>query len=119
MALMTFELPHGIKGTTEEGETLLYREVGLRELNAGDIIDAQLEAEQVIVKNGQVLSYVSDVMMGIGLLRRQVEFVGEIKGPLSLSQIKRLHVEDLNTLQTKGRELDMALNKDLAERGRS
>lgn len=118
MALTTFELEHGLAGTNEEGETLLYREVGLRELTAADLIDAQIDAEKVVVQNGKAIAYTSDVLYGLNLLCRQVEYIGAMKGPLSIKQLKKLHRDDMGLLQAKAQELDMALAEALANRGR-
>lgn len=119
MAIMTFELEHGLKATaTEGGDALLYREVGLRELTTGDLIDAQLESEKVVVQGGKAVAYTSDVLYGLNLLRRQVEYIGELPGPLSLSQIRKLHPDDFGLIQSKADELDTALMEALAERGR-
>jgi len=119
MAITTFELEHGLKATDEEGESLLYREVGLRELTAADLIDAQIDSEKVVVQHGKAIAYTSDVLYGLNLLCRQVEYIGQMKGPLNIKQLKKLHVEDFSLLQTKAQELDMALAEALAERGRS
>ena len=119
MALTTFELEHGLTGTDEEGETLLYREVGLRELTSADLIDAQIDSEKVVVQHGKAIAYTSDVLYGLNLLCRQVEYIGQMKGPLSIKQLKKLHVDDFSLLQAKAQELDMALAEALAARGRS
>ncbi|MGU5685200.1 phage tail assembly protein [Aeromonas allosaccharophila] len=119
MALTTFDLEHGLTGTDEEGETLLYREVGLRELTAADLIDAQIDSEKVVVQHGKAIAYTSDVLYGLNLLCRQVEYIGQMKGPLSIKQLKKLHVDDFSLLQAKAQELDMALAEALAARGRS
>lgn len=119
MALITFELEHGLKAVGSDGESLLYREVGLRELTTADLIKAQLDAEKVVVQNGKAVAYTSDVMYGLNLLCRQVDYIGEIKGPLSLKMLEKLHVDDFSLLQLKATELDGALMEALAERGRS
>lgn len=119
MALITFELEHGLKAVGSDGESLLYREVGLRELTTADLIKAQLDAEKVVVQNGKAVAYTSDVMYGLNLLCRQVDYIGEIKGPLSLKMLEKLHVDDFSMLQLKATELDGALMEALAERGRS
>ena len=59
MALITFQLEHGLKAMGSGDEPLLYREVGLRELTAADLIDAQLDAEKVVVQNGKAVAYTS------------------------------------------------------------
>lgn len=119
MAVITFELLHGIEAKGSGDEPLLYREVGLRELTTADLIKAQLDAEKVVVQNGKAVSYTSDVMYGLNLLCRQVDYIGEIKGPLSLKMLEKLHVDDFSLLQLKATELDGALMEALAERGRS
>lgn len=118
MALITFQLEHGLKAVGSGDEPLLYREVGLRELTAADLIDAQIDAEKVVVQNGKAIAYTSDVLYGLNLLCRQVEYIGEIPGPLTINMIKKLHVEDFGLLQSKAQELDMALTEELAKRGR-
>ncbi|MGY4028231.1 phage tail assembly protein [Aeromonas rivuli] len=119
MALITFQLEHGLKAMGSGDEPLLYRDVGLRELTSADLIDAQLEAEKVVVQNGKAVAYTSDVLYGLNLLGRQVEYIGEFKGPLDIKVLKKLHVDDFGLLQSKAQELDMALAEALAERGRS
>jgi phage FluMu protein gp41 len=119
MALITFELLHGIEAKGSGDEPLLYREVGLRELTTADLIKAQLDAEKVVVQNGKAVAYTSDVMYGLNLLCRQVDYIGEIKGPLSLKMLEKLHIDDFSMLQAKANELDGALMEALAERGRS
>lgn len=119
MALITFQLEHGLKAMGGGDEPLLYRDVGLRELTSADLIDAQVEAEKVVVQNGKAISYTSDVLYGLNLLCRQVEYIGEIKGPLDIKILKKLHVDDFGLLQSKAQELDMALAEALAARGRS
>lgn len=67
MAIMTFNLDHGLK----VGDVAHF-EVGLRELESGDYIDAQIAAEKVIVNQDKAISYTSDVLYGIELLLRQI-----------------------------------------------
>lgn len=95
MAQMTLTLIHGYvtgKGTDDE---IRHRTVTFRELTSKDVIDAQLEAERVVIgENGKAVAYCSEVLMGLGMLRRQIASVGEIPGPLSLKQIYAFHPED-------------------------
>lgn len=104
MAIMTFNLDDG---ATFGGN--LYHEVGLRELNSKDVIDAQLSAEQVTIINGKPMAYTSDVRMGIELLRRQIDFVGDFKGPLSIKDLSKFSPRDLTMIQSKASELDALL----------
>lgn len=114
MAIMTFDLSHGLK----VGEQTHF-EVGLKELNSGDYIDAQLAAEKVIVVDGKAVAYTSDVMYGLELLVRQVEYIGKVQGPISVKELRKLHQDDFTLLQQKATELDQLIAKELAERGRS
>lgn len=118
MGVLDFKLQHGLKVAGGDDGPALYFDVALRELTAADIIDAQIEAEQVIVQNGRAMAYVSDVRMGLGLMRRQIESIGEMNGPIDIKLLRRLHPDDLALLQAKTRELDLALAQEIADRGR-
>ncbi|WP_417880318.1 phage tail assembly protein [Vibrio sp.] len=119
MAIMTFELTHGYKA----GETT-HLEVGLRELTPKDVFDAQMAAEKVGIVNDRPYAYTSDAHMGMELLARQVEYIGEIKGPLSVKELLKLETEDFALIQSKASELDQLLlpqeiMEGVEERGRS
>lgn len=119
MAVMTFNLEHGYK----VGEAT-HLEVGLRELTPKDVFDAQIAAEKVGVVNDRAVAYTSDVQMGMELLARQVQYIGEVQGPMSVKEILKLHTSDFALLQSKASELDMLLLPQEAlegveERGRS
>ncbi|HAS6672779.1 phage tail assembly protein [Vibrio parahaemolyticus] len=113
MAIMTFNLEHGLK----VGDNAHF-EVGLRELNSGDYIDAQIAAEKVVVNEDKAISYTSDVLYGIELLVRQVEYIGSVQGPISIKELRKLHQEDFKLLQDKAKELDELIAKELEKRGR-
>ncbi|EJI0962862.1 TPA: hypothetical protein LZR68_005262, partial [Escherichia coli] len=73
-------------------ETEMQYDVTLRELTAGDLIDAQAAAEKLVMsKEGPVLVS-SPSRMGLEMLRRQIASVGCIKGPLSLALMRKLSV---------------------------
>jgi phage FluMu protein gp41 len=114
MAIMTFELEHGFK----VGEST-HTEVGLRKLTTGDYIDAQLAAEKVVVQNNKALAYTSDVLMGLEMLGRQVEYIGQVQGPFSIKDMRKLHEDDFQMIQEKAEELDNQLAEALAQRGRT
>lgn len=114
MAVMTFDLEHGLKA----GESTHF-EVGLRELESGDYIDAQLAAEKVLVQDGKAICYTSDVLYGLQLLVRQVEYIGKVQGPIDVKELRKLHQDDFKLLQIKASELDKLIAQELAERGRS
>ncbi|MEZ8869547.1 phage tail assembly protein [Vibrio sp. 10N.247.310.56] len=114
MAIMTFQLDHGFK----VGE-VVHLEVGLRELNSGDYIDAQLAAEKVIVNDGVAMAYTSDVLYGAELLVRQIEYIGSVKGPFTVKELRKFHQDDFKLVQEKARELDELIAQELENRGRS
>lgn len=107
MAVLTFELNDGLK----IGESV-YTEVGLRELDPEDVFEAQLAAEKIGMINNRPYAYTSDVVMGMELLRRQVEFIGKIGGPVSIKELFMLSQKDFALVQQKASELDQALFAD-------
>ncbi|EEO13801.1 phage tail assembly protein [Vibrio cholerae] len=107
MAIMTFNLEHGFK----VGENTHF-EVGLRELTAADIYQAQLESEHVKLIGNRPFAYTSNVEMGMRLLCRQVEFIGAINGPFEPKELLKLHTDDFNILQKKASELDSLMLPD-------
>ncbi|EML7271217.1 TPA: phage tail assembly protein [Klebsiella pneumoniae] len=118
MAEMKITLKHGYiagKGTDDE---ICYKEVTFRELNSKDVIDAQLEAERVVIgENGKAVAYCSEVLMGLAMLRKQILWVGEIPGPLSPKQLYSFHPEDLELLSNAASKMD-DLVTETAGRGR-
>lgn len=113
MAVMTFDLEYGL---TVGDKT--HHEVGLKELASGDYIDAQLAAEKVVVQDGKAVAYTSDVLYGLELLVRQVEYIGAVQGPISVKELRKLHQDDFALLQQKATELDKLIAQELADRGR-
>lgn len=95
----------------------------LRPLSAGDIIAAMEESERVIMApNGEgkfePTLLLSNALMGVNTLRRQVASLGEIQGPLEVEQFKLLSDIDLDLLQKGVTAMDMATAKAIVERGR-
>lgn len=118
MAIMTFMLTHGLPAKIEGGDATHYFEVGLRELTTGDILDARQAAERVVMLNGQAVSYCSDATLGLELMCRQVEFIGEVKGPLTANMVRKLHPDDFRLINDKAAELDQLMMQELEKRGR-
>nr|WP_213680123.1 phage tail assembly protein [Serratia marcescens] len=118
MAQMTITLEHGLvtgKGTPDEAR---HMEVTLRELTSKDIIDAQLAAERVVMaENGKAVAYVSEVLYGLELLRRQIAQIGTMPGPLTVKQIHQFHPDDFRLLSARADAMDGMLS-EVAERGR-
>lgn len=95
----------------------------LKELSAGDVIEAMQESERLIMvpgPNGQEPRLVhSNALMGVHTLRRQVARLGEIEGPLEIDQLALLSDRDLETLQAAADAMDAAVAQAVSDRGRS
>ncbi len=115
MAKHEFQFEHGLtfgKGIDAE----MQYDVVLRELTTGDIIDAREAAEKVIFPNveeiktgARPMTVVSEVQVGLELARRQVANVGEIQGPLTVAQLRKLHPADFEALNNNLKLFDDAL----------
>jgi phage FluMu protein gp41 len=105
---LKFELIHGLA----LGEKL-HKHVELRAPTAGDVIDAQEEAEKLVyaMQDGNLAPQLvtSPSLAGTHVLRRQIVKLGEIQGPLDLDVLRKLHLEDFELIQVKVAELDQAL----------
>ncbi|MEJ1402578.1 MAG: phage tail assembly protein [Candidatus Sedimenticola sp. (ex Thyasira tokunagai)] len=111
-------LKHGLK---QGDDTLMV--ATLRELSAGDIIEAREASEKLVMTPDGPSLVVSPTLLGAELLRRQIARIDNLQGPLDLVQLKRLNPEDLNQLQDKADELDEAVfaaaaMEGLSDRGR-
>jgi phage FluMu protein gp41 len=97
--------------------------VTLRELNAGDVLKAMEESERVVLvptANGLEPSLLmSNSMMGVNTLRRQIVSIGEIQGPIEREQLDLLSDRDLDILNSGVSDMEKAIVKALSERGRS
>ncbi|GAA4651679.1 phage tail assembly protein [Kistimonas scapharcae] len=114
---MTFELKDGLR--IGEGDTVeIHRTVKLRQLGAGDVIDAMQASERVIPTPDGYQMVQSPSLMGLELLRRQVKKLGAINGPLSFTDLAKLSSRDLKKLQDEVEKLDAAVAKELEARGR-
>lgn len=117
MARIELTLTHGL----QIGNDTLKAAV-LREPTAGDIIDAQEEAEKLVYAvdaDGHRIVptlVASPTMVGVHVLRRQIVQIGNISGPIELDMLKRLHPEDFALLQAKADELDTATAAEIASR---
>ena len=117
MAATMVTLIHGLR----VGESVL-REAELRELTAGDILDAQDSAEKLVQTAAGPQLVASPARVGVELLRRQIVRIGDVAGPVSLGEIRKLHPDDLELLQRAAAQLDAAAAAEtghsVAERGR-
>ncbi len=122
MGKVTVQLEHGLK----VGDDLL-TEAEIREATAGDLIEAQEEAERLVyaMRDGRMepTLVASPVRLGVEVLRRQIVRIGNMSGPIDLAQIKQLSPLDLNRLEGAARELENAREatdapREVAQRGR-
>ena len=117
MAATTVTLTHGLR----VGDGVL-REAELRELTAGDILDAQDAAEKLVQGAGGPQLVASPTRLGVELLRRQIARIGDVAGPISLGEIRKLHPDDLELLQRAAAQLDAVAaaeaGRSLSDRGR-
>lgn len=114
MATITVTLKHGWK----IGEST-HKEVMLRELSADDIVEASLESERAVMTEHGYQFMLSPTLMGVSLLLRQLDQVGEFKGPFTRTLLSRLHRDDFEILQMHIEELDRAGSEAIQKRGRS
>jgi len=76
------------------------RELILREVGGGDVIEAQEESEKLVMTPDGPALVASPTLVGLNVLRRQVVKVGEkVDGPVDIATLKRLHPLDLNAVQ--------------------
>jgi phage FluMu protein gp41 len=107
----TIELTTPVKIGDEE-----CRQVILREASAGDVIEAQEEAEKLIMTPDGPQLIASPSLVGLGVLRRQVVKIGDkVDGPVDVATLKRFSVFDLNALQDAADTMDAALDAEVAK----
>lgn len=117
MATVEVPLVHGLV----IGKDTL-KDAVLREPTAGDIIEAQEEAEKLVyaveADGGRIVPTLvaSPTMVGVHVLRRQIVKIGNLSGPIELAMLKQLHPEDFALLQAKADELDAAMSAEIASR---
>ncbi len=114
MGTLTITLTDGIK----LGDDILLEAV-LRTPTAGDVIDSQEESEKLVetIDGPRLVS--SPTLSGVGMLRRQIVRIGNLEGPLSPSDLRKLTPRDMHALQAAANKLDDALaGEALADRGR-
>lgn len=109
MAESTVTLHDGLK----LGEHTYYEAV-IREATAGDVMDAQEASEKLVFAPSSDGSGVEPTLVtspskvSTEVLRRQIKRVGEISGPLSAEQLRKLSPGDMNRLMQATEELDGA-----------
>lgn len=119
MAEVTVELEKGLVVGEKTHTTAV-----IRELTAGDIFDAQAEAERVVHTEEGPQLVASPSAVGIHTLRRQIAKIGDVEGPLSLGEMRKLHPVDLELLQEECEKLEQAViaaiaSREVTRRGRT
>lgn len=101
--------------------TTTFTHAHVRNLNAGDILAAQEEAERLVyTKNGSMALVMSPVRMARESLRRQVNSLTNAEGvthngPLSVEELSSLTTVDLHRLQQAAETLDALTATSVAE----
>ena len=119
MAEVTVELDKGLVVGEKTHTTAV-----LRELTAGDIFDAQADAERIIQTPEGPQLVASPSAVGVHTLRRQIVRIGEVEGPFSMGEMRKLAPIDLERLQSESIELEQAVmasiaSREVAQRGRA
>lgn len=109
----------------------IHKLVTLREATAGDVIEATEESEKVVMvttlnAKGKLIEkpqlVASPMMVGVGIMRRQIVSVDDYSGPLTLDEVKSLSPRDLDAIQDKVDEMDQAaldVIEETSNRGRN
>lgn len=106
---MQFTLKHGLPYGSDEEKELQF-DVELRELTAGDLIDAEAASERVVMTNKGSELVSSPSRMGYELIRRAIVRIGKINGPLPFDMLKKLHQDDLELISNRfGGKQDAAI----------
>jgi phage FluMu protein gp41 len=95
-----------------------YRQVTLRSLTAGQLMDAQRAAEQVYPVGSDFVVMASPVQMAAEVLAKKVQKIDDYPGPLTLQQLRSLSATDLDLLRAGADDLDTAIAASVAARGR-
>ncbi|APB78614.1 TPA: phage tail assembly protein [Pasteurella multocida] len=94
-------------------------EVTLRELTTGDLLDAEVAAERMVMSpDGVPVLVKSPALFGYEILRRQIASIGKINGPISLKMLHSLTSEDLNRISVFAETWEATKATQVVERGR-
>ena len=94
-------------------------EVSLRQLNAGDVFDAQSESELLTPTPHGYELLTSDHLLGLNTLRRQIASIDDHPGPLSIAELRKLSSIDLNRILSAAQAMEALAIKAIEKRGRS
>lgn len=125
MSRIEFDLVDGIReGAEGEDGHKVHKHVVMRELNLGDVLDANVAAERVRTfhddeGNPQAEIIVSPTLVAAETLRRQIAVLGDLPGPLSMNMLRMLSQRDMAKLQYHANTLEQVSLKAVEERGRA
>lgn len=120
--MATGTLIRGIRTVNDAGAETFHRDYELREAGAGDIIDALIESEQIIVLPGdrpEPHLVISPTRVGLNTLRRQIVRIGTLQGPFDLAELRKLSPADLQQLQNEAELLEALSLQKVSDRGRT
>jgi phage FluMu protein gp41 len=105
MATMTIMLRHGLK----VGDAVHY-EAELREIDAGDILDAIAESEKMVMTpNGTFQMVRSPILATVAVIRRRLVRIGSFEGPFTTEILRALLASDFALLAGASDKMDSAL----------
>ena len=92
--------------------------VTLKELTALDITEARAAAERPVETTDGWRLLVSDTMVGVHLLCRQIASIDDHNGPLSVRELSGFTERDFALVTQASDKLSNAVGAELTERGR-
>lgn len=95
------------------------KEVTLRELTTGDLLDAELASERMMMSpEGVPVLVKSPALFGYEILRRQIASIGKIQGPISLKMLRSLSSDDLQLISVFAQTWESTKAQQVVDRGR-
>ena len=110
MVKKTFTLLDGL----QVGDGPVHKEVVLRDLRAGDVIEATEDAEPA--DDGRISIAASPTRVGMLILIKRIEKLGDLQMPLTEAEFKKLTLRDMNLINKMADEQEA--QTALAARGR-
>lgn len=94
-------------------------EVTLRELTTGDLLDAEVAAERMVMSpDGVPVLVKSPALFGYEILRRQIASIGKIQGPITMKMLRSMTSEDLQRISVFAETWEATKATQVVERGR-
>lgn len=95
MVKKTFTLTDGL----QVGDGPVHKEVVLRDLRAGDVIEATEDAERAYTtEDGKISIAASPTRVGMLILIKRIEKLGDLQMPLTEAEFKKLTLRDMNLI---------------------